>query len=100
MLNFSVLELAKIWLEFCVYKNYHILKIDLWFWVVNTKYLGSITSLIFWKRIFIRYLLSIAYPWRWYLSDFWSILLKKREREGNKDIYLCFINSQTDGSVI
>lgn len=52
MLNFSALLLAESRLEFCVHPNYCNLRINLCVQLVNTKYLGSIQSLIFMKKQF------------------------------------------------
>lgn len=91
ILNFSVLLLAETWLEFCVHQNYCRFRTDLSTWGCQYPISGVYSIADFHEKIiFRRYLLSIAYPWRWYLSDFWSILLKERKREGNEDIYLVF----------
>ena len=52
MLNFSALTLTETWLELCVHTYYRNQRINLCAWLVNTKYLASIQSLIFMKNQF------------------------------------------------
>lgn len=91
MLNFSVLPLAETWPEFRVHKNYCSLRIDLHSWVVNTKYLGSLKSLSFWKSNFYKILTFHCLPREMVSERLLKHFAKKeREREGNKDIYFVF----------